>query len=356
MSVNAFTPIALTCAIVDVAFHPRPQDRSVAAVGREELFEEPAQLGVALGVGADRSETGWRAHPSPARTRSRARAADLPCWRSRGRTSRATCARRARCRRRAPRGSPRSANTRMPASSSRLIVLRPCARSSRACAGVPGTTSPCASGGHDRRRGSMCTLRSWCPCFPRRCPPRSPKLLAGSVIVLRTSPKRAGASPTPTSIASPTRSRPACRARGVGEGDVLALVLPPGPEYLLAYCAAAKVGAITAGVNDRLSARERAAVLDLAGPKLVIDTCRPPRRLDDGARRLPRVRAQRARAPRRSRPARSRSSSRRARPACPRARCTATASSRSSRRPTSATRGTAAAARSPARRSRTSAS
>jgi acyl-CoA synthetase (AMP-forming)/AMP-acid ligase II len=59
--------------------------------------------------------------------------------------------------------------------------------------------------------------------------------------------------------------------RGAGEGDVVALVLPPGPEYLLAYCAAAKVGAITAGVNDRLSERERDAVLELADPKLVID-------------------------------------------------------------------------------------
>jgi len=57
---------------------------------------------------------------------------------------------------------------------------------------------------------------------------------------------------------------------GVGEGDVVALVLPPGAEYLLAYCAAAKLGAITAGVNDRLSDRERAAVLDLAQPKLTI--------------------------------------------------------------------------------------
>ena len=39
----------------------------------------------------------------------------------------------------------------------------------------------------------------------------------------------------------------------------LALVLPPGIEYLLAYCGAAKLGAITAGVNNRLSERERAA-------------------------------------------------------------------------------------------------
>jgi acyl-CoA synthetase (AMP-forming)/AMP-acid ligase II len=58
---------------------------------------------------------------------------------------------------------------------------------------------------------------------------------------------------------------------GVGAGDVLALVLPPGPDYLLAYCAASKLGAITAGVNDRLSAPERSAVLELAQPKLTID-------------------------------------------------------------------------------------
>jgi acyl-CoA synthetase (AMP-forming)/AMP-acid ligase II len=58
---------------------------------------------------------------------------------------------------------------------------------------------------------------------------------------------------------------------GVVAGDVIGLVLPPGAEYLVAYCAAAKVGAITAGVNDRLSDRERRAVLDLADPKLTID-------------------------------------------------------------------------------------
>ena len=58
--------------------------------------------------------------------------------------------------------------------------------------------------------------------------------------------------------------------RGVSEGSVVALVLPPGPEYLLAYVAAAKVGAITAGVNDRLSPREREAVLERAAPTLVI--------------------------------------------------------------------------------------
>src|SRR5258708_5106057 len=60
--------------------------------------------------------------------------------------------------------------------------------------------------------------------------------------------------------------------RGVGEGDVVALVLPQTPEYVVAYVAAARVGAITAGVNVRLSPPERAAVLSTAGPKLVIDS------------------------------------------------------------------------------------
>jgi acyl-CoA synthetase (AMP-forming)/AMP-acid ligase II len=59
-------------------------------------------------------------------------------------------------------------------------------------------------------------------------------------------------------------------SRGVGVGDVVALILPPGPEYLLAYLAAAKVGAITTGINDRLSAPERDGVLARAEARLVI--------------------------------------------------------------------------------------
>jgi acyl-CoA synthetase (AMP-forming)/AMP-acid ligase II len=59
--------------------------------------------------------------------------------------------------------------------------------------------------------------------------------------------------------------------RGVTQGDVVALVLPPGPEYLLCYAAAAKLGAVTAGVNNRLSERERTSVLDVAEPRIVID-------------------------------------------------------------------------------------
>ena len=58
--------------------------------------------------------------------------------------------------------------------------------------------------------------------------------------------------------------------RGVGAGDVLALVLPPSPEYLIAYLAAAKIGAITSGVNDRLAPSERDAILRIAEPKLTL--------------------------------------------------------------------------------------
>lgn len=58
--------------------------------------------------------------------------------------------------------------------------------------------------------------------------------------------------------------------RGVGPGDVVGLVFPPGVEYLLCYLGIAKVGAITAGVNEKLAGPERDAVLTLAGPRLVL--------------------------------------------------------------------------------------
>ena len=60
--------------------------------------------------------------------------------------------------------------------------------------------------------------------------------------------------------------------RGLGEGDVLALVLPPTPEYLVAYLAAARLGATTAGVNARLTPEERAAVLERSGASIVLAT------------------------------------------------------------------------------------
>ena len=60
--------------------------------------------------------------------------------------------------------------------------------------------------------------------------------------------------------------------RGVAEGDVVALVLPPLPEYLVLYVALARIGAAVAGVNHRLGAAERSAVLGVARARLVLAT------------------------------------------------------------------------------------
>jgi acyl-CoA synthetase (AMP-forming)/AMP-acid ligase II len=57
---------------------------------------------------------------------------------------------------------------------------------------------------------------------------------------------------------------------GIGEGDLVALVLPSSPDYVVAYAAIAKLGAVTAGVNPRATAHERNAVLGVAQPALVL--------------------------------------------------------------------------------------
>jgi len=58
--------------------------------------------------------------------------------------------------------------------------------------------------------------------------------------------------------------------RGLKAGEVVSLLLPSGPSYVIAYVAAAKIGAVTAGVNERLSAPEQAACLGVAKPSLVL--------------------------------------------------------------------------------------
>ncbi|HWJ98087.1 MAG TPA: AMP-binding protein [Acidimicrobiales bacterium] len=60
--------------------------------------------------------------------------------------------------------------------------------------------------------------------------------------------------------------------RGIGEGDVVALTLPSVTAWVVAYVAAAKVGAVTAGVNPRLTAVEQAACLERVEPALVLAT------------------------------------------------------------------------------------
>jgi acyl-CoA synthetase (AMP-forming)/AMP-acid ligase II len=73
-------------------------------------------------------------------------------------------------------------------------------------------------------------------------------------------------------------------ARGIGEGDVVALVLPTIPAYPVLYAAIAKLGAVMAGVNTRLSDAERGAVLAVAEPRLVIDGDDPLEGLRDAGR------------------------------------------------------------------------
>jgi acyl-CoA synthetase (AMP-forming)/AMP-acid ligase II len=59
--------------------------------------------------------------------------------------------------------------------------------------------------------------------------------------------------------------------RGVRHGDVVGLVLPTGPAYPICYLAAAKLGAITAGINTRLADGERDRLAAIAGATLLVD-------------------------------------------------------------------------------------
>jgi acyl-CoA synthetase (AMP-forming)/AMP-acid ligase II len=68
-----------------------------------------------------------------------------------------------------------------------------------------------------------------------------------------------------------TRAAAAMASGGVHEDSVAALTMPSGIDYVVAYLALAKLGAITAGVNPRLSSDERAHVLARLGPDVVID-------------------------------------------------------------------------------------
>ncbi|MGH9211103.1 MAG: class I adenylate-forming enzyme family protein [Acidimicrobiales bacterium] len=60
--------------------------------------------------------------------------------------------------------------------------------------------------------------------------------------------------------------------RGVGAaaGDRVVLRLPSDAGYVLAYVAAAKVGAVTAGINPRLALPEQDALVELADPAIVL--------------------------------------------------------------------------------------
>ncbi|MCL4445754.1 MAG: acyl--CoA ligase [Actinobacteria bacterium] len=60
--------------------------------------------------------------------------------------------------------------------------------------------------------------------------------------------------------------------RGVIEGEVVAVCLPASPEHFVAYLAVAKLGAITAAVNPRLTDAERSAVIEASAARLLVST------------------------------------------------------------------------------------
>ena len=70
------------------------------------------------------------------------------------------------------------------------------------------------------------------------------------------------------------RAARALAGDGVREGTVAALTMPSSVDYVVAYLALAKLGAITAGVNTRMSEDEKHRILERLQPDVVIDAVR----------------------------------------------------------------------------------
>jgi acyl-CoA synthetase (AMP-forming)/AMP-acid ligase II len=74
---------------------------------------------------------------------------------------------------------------------------------------------------------------------------------------------------------------------GFRKGDVLALLLPPCPEYALCYVAAARIGVVTTGINPRFGDGEIDFILRDSGARAVVAAARHGERaLAATARRL----------------------------------------------------------------------
>ena len=58
---------------------------------------------------------------------------------------------------------------------------------------------------------------------------------------------------------------------GLGAGEAVALRLPSDIHYVLAYLGAARIGAVTAGITPKLAAAEQDALVDLVGPRMVLE-------------------------------------------------------------------------------------
>ncbi len=66
------------------------------------------------------------------------------------------------------------------------------------------------------------------------------------------------------------RMAAALAARGIGHGDVVALLLPSTPLYLVAYLAAARIGAVTTGINARYRRTEIGHILRRSGAAVLL--------------------------------------------------------------------------------------
>src|SRR5881628_1256754 len=66
------------------------------------------------------------------------------------------------------------------------------------------------------------------------------------------------------------RTAAGLHARGIGRGDVVALLLPSTPLYLVAYLGAARLGAVTAGINVRYRRTEIGHILGRAGAAILL--------------------------------------------------------------------------------------
>ena len=73
--------------------------------------------------------------------------------------------------------------------------------------------------------------------------------------------------------------------RGLGEGSVVGLVLPSDLDYVAIYLGAARVGAVTAGINPRLTPAEAAGCLDALRADLVVVDPRLAHLVGSGAAR-----------------------------------------------------------------------
>ncbi len=62
---------------------------------------------------------------------------------------------------------------------------------------------------------------------------------------------------------------------GVGHGSVVCLLLPSSIDYMVCYAAAARLGAVTSGINPRLGPAERASIVERTRPAVLV--------VDDGA-------------------------------------------------------------------------